>query len=205
MKIVVGVLAGLVIGAGGFFFADLFWERSDSLQRISGELSQVNEAILLRQTNKYADLEVITVGTRAAIFYKWQSDDAWGVDFTNWTPDPDFQDGVLTLTVPPLIYFGPDPDLSNERFETRIVNRAVLVDEDERRQEFIEKSMNGIMCREGLAALESENFRALAEQSLRGFFFKRFADANWGDQPVREIEIVFAEADGVPARGDECL
>ncbi|MDH3228873.1 MAG: hypothetical protein OEN55_03670 [Alphaproteobacteria bacterium] len=203
-RILAGILLGAVITVGAFLVVTMQEGKGDSLQIIKGELTRVDEVILARQTNKHSYLEEVTRLTNAAIYFKWQSDDAWGVVLTGWRPDPELVDGELRLTVPPLVYFGPNIDLAPQNFVSQVVNSALLVDEQELREAFVATRLYPIVCEHALGMLESDAFRKLAARSLQGFFFNMLGAIDELQAPVRRVVITFEPPAGVPDISGRC-
>ena len=203
-KVTMGIMLGAALAVGAFFLISMKPWQADPHQLIEGKLTAVNEVILARQTNKHSYLERVTRITNAAVYFKWQSDDAWGVVLTGWKPQPELVDGELRLTVPPLVYFGPNVDLARPNFASDVVNSAILVDEEALREEVVAMQIYPIVCKHALGILDSPEFRALATRSLQGFFFDLLGSIDELQEPVRKVVITFETPSGTPDRSGRC-
>lgn len=203
-KVTTGILLGAAVAVAAFFLISMQPWRADPLQIIEGKLTPVTEVIVARQTNKHSYLKRVTRVTNAAVYFKWQSDDAWGVVLTGWKPEPVLVGGELRLTVPPLVYFGPNVDLSRANYASDVVNKAVLVDEEKLREEFVATQLYPIVCDHALDMLESPAFRELATRSLQGFFFDLLGSIDELQEPIRKVVITFETPAGTPDRSNRC-
>ena len=206
MKLSVGAIAGVVatIGVAAVVYFGVMprYSKTESLQSIRGALNQVNDQILLRQTNHFSAIVEEKYFTKAAVYFKWKSDDAWGVAFERWSPEPVLQDGTLSFSVPPLQYFGPNVDLVNDN-ETLKVNGSIFIDEDRIKDEF-KVRMQKEVCGRALEQIKVQEFRDLAKQSLQGFFFNLFGAVNGIEEPIRRVEITFEKHNGVADASGRC-
>ena len=206
MRLIIGAIAGVMATVGVaavVYFGAMPWHsKTESVQAIHGALKQVNDQILMRQTNHFSAIVEEQVITKAVVYFKWRSDDAWGVSFGSWSPEPALQDGTLSLSVPPLVYFGPNVDLVNDN-DTRTVNGSLLISEERIKDEFKVRMYEEI-CERALSQLQSQEFRDLARQSLQGFLFNLLGAINGLEEPIRQVEITFAKSNGLADASGRC-
>jgi hypothetical protein len=150
--------------------------------------------VLASQKQYYSDLQSAKkwYTTKAWIYYKWQSENEYGIDFGNgnWNWHLEYNEGIANVTVPTIQYFGPKISLGKNNFSIRVVNKALGVPESELISKHYDE-MNKITKKDGQKLVSSPELIEICRKSVAEQVMSLLNQAN-SNLKVHKVNVMFS-------------